>query len=360
MPAARAALDGVGCASGMTIRKAYTGEGPAIARLVRSHPGASLYHLPVFAELLRRAARLTVEQFVAWEGGRLVGVLPVALTKSPLFGTFATSLPLFNYGGVLTSQPDAGMRLARAAWRWARSRGARSLILRHGDGRDLDLPALRTKETVLLDVGGSREALWQRIGSKTRNLVRKAARADQRATLHGAEALPAFHRVYAENMRDLGTPSLGEAFFHDLFAGLGERARVHLVRLASTGEVVAASITLRSRDRVEVPWASGVRRLRHLSGVMLLYWSMLRYAHDVGASAFDFGRGTPGSGSFRFKLQWRGERQVLPWYYFAAPGCEPGGLSPDNPKYALAIRSWQRLPLGLTRILGALLARQLP
>ena len=127
------------------------------------------------------------------------------------------------------------------------------------------------------------------------------------------------------------------------------------------GRPLAASVTLSFREGVEVPWAGGLRRYRHLAGVMLLYWSMLCHAQEQGATRFDFGRGTPGSGSFRFKTQWGGTREVLPWYYVSASAEQaPSALSTDNPRYALAIRLWQRLPVSVARTLGAQLARWLP
>ncbi len=35
-------------------------------------------------------------------------------------------------------------------------------------------------------------------------------------------------------------------------------------------------------------------------------------------------------------------------------------VNPDNPKYARAIRAWQRLPLSVLGMIGPPLARQIP
>jgi hypothetical protein len=35
-------------------------------------------------------------------------------------------------------------------------------------------------------------------------------------------------------------------------------------------------------------------------------------------------------------------------------------LSPANPRFDLAIRVWQRLPVGLTTVIGPLIVRNIP
>jgi FemAB-related protein (PEP-CTERM system-associated) len=335
-------------------------EDPEIEAFVAAHPLACAYHQPCFVRAIRRGAGLAVATFVARRGREVVGTLPLALTRSRLFGTYATSLPFFNYGGVLATEAGAARALVAAAWEWARGFGARHMILRHTGERPLDLPETHGKETLTLALpAGDEAALWKAIGSKTRNLVRKAQRERLAASVEGASGLGAFHAVYAHNMRDLGTPPLGCAFFRALFAEVGAAARVHIVRHG--GRPAAAAVTIRFRDRVEVPWASCLERYNRYAANMLLYWELLRGATLAGARVFDFGRSTPGSGPHRFKLQWGAKPEPLPWYFVAPEGRAPtADLSPANPKFALAIRLWRKLPVGIARVLGSHLAPGLP
>lgn len=336
----------------------------ALERYVASHPSATIYHMPAFARALRRGAGLAVATVVAWRGERPAGLVPVALSRSPLFGIYATSMPFVNYGGILAADPEAARALARAAWAWARLRGARHLVLRHSLDRPLDLPEARTKETLTLALpAGGAQALWKAFGPKVRNLVRKAEREGFVARAVGpgrAGALAAFHAVYSENMRDLGTPSLGACFFRALFEELGPAVEAHVV--SRGGRPAAAAITVRFRDRVEVPWAACRAAAKPLAANMLLYFHLIAHAAAEGARVFDFGRSTPGSGPYRFKLQWGARPEPLPWYVLGGEGAgrAVGELSPSNPRFALAIRLWKRLPVGLARVLGAGIARALP
>lgn len=348
-------------------------DAPAVEAFVAAHPHAAAYHRPVFAELIRRAAGLEVETFAArGRGGAIAGILPVALTRSLLFGTYATSLPYFNYGGALVA-PDAAAGAARAlvdaAWGWAMARGARHIVLRHTLDRPLDgIPFTPAKETATLALpAGGPDALWERIGAKPRNLVRKAERAALAASsgvaAEDGARLGAFHAVLSENMRDLGSPVHGIRFYRALAGALGAAAEVHLVRAGAAPDapVAAAALTIRFRDRVEVPWASCLRRFNAVAANMLLYWHLLRRAAETGARVFDFGRSTPGSGPWRFKMQWGARPEPLPWYWMAGDGRSPvGDLSPQSPRFARAVALWRRLPVPLARLLGARLAPALP
>jgi hypothetical protein len=93
---------------------------------------------------------------------------------------------------------------------------------------------------------------------------------------------------------------------------------------------------------------------------MLLYWDAISGASRAGRTEFCFGRSTEGSGPHRFKKQWGAAPTTLHWEYVLAEGASPPALNPDNPKYRLAIRAWQKLPVALTRWIGPGIAKDLP
>jgi hypothetical protein len=87
---------------------------------------------------------------------------------------------------------------------------------------------------------------------------------------------------------------------------------------------------------------------------------MLKFAIEQGFEAFDFGRSTPNEGTFHFKQQWGAEPRELVWEYWTRPGAPVPDLSPRNPKFDLAIRVWQRLPLPVASTLGPHIVRNIP
>jgi hypothetical protein len=94
---------------------------------------------------------------------------------------------------------------------------------------------------------------------------------------------------------------------------------------------VAAGFLYGFRNMLEIPWASSDRRYKHLAPNMLLYSSVLKYACQQGFHVFDFGRSTPGSGTFRFKEQWGAKPVPLRWHYWLASGEALPDLSRGTP-----------------------------
>ena len=48
------------------------------------------------------------------------------------------------------------------------------------------------------------------------------------------------------------------------------------------------------------------------------------------------------------------------WYYWLASGAELPELNPNNPKYALAVRFWKKMPLALANRVGPWIVRNIP
>ena len=159
-------------------------------------------------------------------------------------------------------------------------------------------------------------------------------------------------------MRDLGTPVYPRSFFAKILRTLPETAGIVLVRLR--GEPAAAGFLIGSGARIEVPWASSLRKFNSTSVNMLLYWEMLKVGIEQGYDLFDFGRCTENSGSHRFKKQWGAVQEQLYWHYWVREGADMPNLSPQNPKYGLAIWAWQHLPLFVANWIGPRIVKNLP
>jgi lipid II:glycine glycyltransferase (peptidoglycan interpeptide bridge formation enzyme) len=126
------------------------------------------------------------------------------------------------------------------------------------------------------------------------------------------------------------------------------------------GAPVAASLVFWHRSMIEVPWASALRASNPLSANVLLYWHMLKFSIERGFAVFDFGRSTPNAGTFHFKRQWGAQPLELVWEYWNATGTPPASVNPDNPKFDLAIKIWQRLPVSVATAIGPHVIRNIP
>jgi serine/alanine adding enzyme len=325
---------------------------------VLAHDTATGYHLTGWLRVIERAFGHETRCLAAVSGGQVTGVLPLVFFDSRVFGRFTVSMPFLNYGGVVADTADARRALVAHAIEETAARRGSHLELRHTEQLCPDLSPKRHKVAMRLALAPTAERQWEQLDRKVRNQVRKGEKSALEVVHGGAELVTEFYEVFAHNMRDLGTPVYGRGFFDEILRAFPENARVFVVRHA--GRPVAGSIVYWHRSMIEVPWASALRSSNPLSANVLLYWHMLKFSVERGFATFDFGRSTPNEGTFHFKRQWAAEPQELVWEYWNATGAPPPSLNPKNPKFDLAIRVWQRLPLRIATALGPHVVRNIP
>lgn len=295
----------------------------------------------------------------AEQGGEVCGLLPLAYVRSLLFGQFLVGLPYLNYGGAMADDDATARLLIDHAVGLADRLGVRYLELRHR--RAVDHTALRArpglKVHMRLPLPATGESLWKELSPKVRNQVRKGQK-EGLTIVWGAEALlPEFYDVFSRNMRDLGTPVFGLSLFRSILRQFPDRAELCVVR---AGETPAASaLLLHGWGITEVPSASSSRQFNKLNSNMLMYWKLLERAVRRGQAAFDFGRSSPESNTYKFKKQWGAAPEPAEWQYYERAGSATE-MRPDNPRYRRAIRLWQRLPVPLTRLIGPPIVRGIP
>lgn len=330
---------------------------------VRAAPGGSFCHLAGWGDVLDLLGHETAFATARDGSGALRGILPLASVRSRLFGRFLVSMPFLNYGGPL-GDDDARLALARWARDRARETGADLLELRSrpanalpDDGGESGLTSSARKVTVLLPLASDPEIQWEKgLKAKLRSQVRRPMKENLETRFGPGEVEP-FYEVFARNMRDLGTPILPLGFFRALTRAFPDEVVFGTVYLGD--EPVASGCGFAFGGEMEMTWASSLREHNAIAPNMLLYWRMMEEAIRRGCGTFNFGRCTPGGGTHRFKLQWGGSDEPLPWAAWSPTG-EAATPNPGQGKYAAAIAVWQRLPVPLTRLIGPPLARRIP
>jgi len=325
---------------------------------VRGRSDGTGYHLWSWRDVFERGLGHPCHYLTAREHDRIVGVLPLVEMRSWIFGRALSSLPYVNYGGVLAETGEAADALVAEAARIATERSLSYVVLRHRHRRFPSLPARDHKVTMLLPLPPDEPAMWGAIDRKVRNQIRKAEKSGVVTTSGGAELLDEFYSVFARNMRDLGTPVYGRSLFASILSNFPDHARVHLARLGT--QTIAGAFSYAFGETIEVPSASSLREHRALCPNYLLYWSIIRQAIAEGRRTFDFGRSTPGDGTFHFKQQWGAAPEQLWWEYRLSPGETVPAADRQSRKFRTTIEMWKRLPVAAATMLGPHLARYVP
>jgi len=328
-------------------------------RYIASHPQATNYHQIAWRKVIELSFGHRTHYLAATNGaGRIMGVLPLAHMSSRLFGSFLVSLPFFNYGGILADSAEVEQLLVEGSERIMAQLSATHVELRHCETIVASLPSKRHKVTMILNLESTAEAQWKSFNAKLRNQIRKPEKSGLEPRLGGIELLDGFYDVFARNMRDLGTPVYAKDFFKNILNELPEATRI--VAVSCEGKIIAAGIATWFRDTMEIPWASSISDYKSMCPNNMLYWEAIKFAIGKGFSRFDFGRSTPDEGTFNFKKQWGAIPIQLNWQYLLPDGASLPELNPKNPKYDLAIKIWQKLPLPVTRMLGPHIVKNIP
>lgn len=298
---------------------------------------------------------LTAEQ-----DGRIAGVLPLMFVQGPVFGRFLVSQPYLNSGGVLADSEKTSDALIRSAVDLAQHLDVKHLELRHE--HHIDHPSLNAVSTekvhMRLQLPSTSEELWDGLKSKVRSRIRRPLK-NESLTVHvGAmERLDEFYSIFCHNMRDLGTPPFSKRLFAAMLTEFGDDAEICSVHL--DGRPIAAGFLLHGPGVTLIPSASSLRKYKKTSGNMLLYWHVLKRTVERGQHTFDFGRSSPDSGTWNFKKQWGAEEYPAVWQYHVRKG-NATDMRPGSGKYDRVIKTWQKLPVWVTRLIGPTIVRGIP
>lgn len=334
----------------------FSGSAEEWDTFVRAQTGWTHFQLHGWKAVMERVFGHQCLYLAARDGLSLAGVLPLVRVKSPIFGHFLVSMPFVNYGGPLGTTDAQRALLAEGAAQAARDNvGLFQVRSRHE--LPTDLAAGHRKLTVLIDVPeGGGEGLWKKLPHKMRTKIRKPQKEGVEVRF-GRDQLGAFYDVFAENMRDLGTPVLPKKFFEviaDVFGGSVMFAGAYL-----NGQAVSGGCGFVWDREFEITWSSSRRSSTGVRPGYLLHWSMIEKAANEGCRVINFGRSTPNSGTHEYKKQWDGRDEVQWWYYRSADGRD-STPSPDDGKFSWGPRIWQKLPVGLTTRLGPMVVRYIP
>lgn len=330
---------------------------------VAAQPDAGHFCRHEWAGVLAGAFGHRPHYAAARRDGRIVGVLPLILVRSVLFGRSLVAGPYLN-GGWPLGDPAAADLLLEHARRLASEHDARYVEIRWRDEAAVrpGWAARSHKVAMILPLAADPDAVLAGFKGKLRSQIRRPEKDGVVVERIPGDAVTArqvrdFHDVFAATMRELGTPVYPRRLLEATLAAFGPDARLVLARHG--GRAIAGGVTVRGGATVEILWAAALREHSRLAANMAVYWAAIRGAALDGAQAFDFGRSTPGAGTYRFKEQWGARPRPLFWHYHVRRGAQPD-VNPDSPRFRLMVAAWRRLPLGVTRLLGPPLTRHLP
>ena len=153
----------------MQVRLALPEDDAARDAFVLAHERASFFHLSGWGKVVERIMKHKRQDYLAFDGDRLVGVLPLSVCRSLRGKRSLISVPYAVYGGPCGRDADVEAALFRAAETAAIDMGAGRLELRCQHDPGLDLPGSDLYATFIQELPDKPEEV--RFGARGRPLV---------------------------------------------------------------------------------------------------------------------------------------------------------------------------------------------
>lgn len=319
------------------------------------------FHRPEWLLAIARGTGNPALALVYERSGDLIGYLPLTDTHSPLFGRMLASSGFAVGGGLLLAETEDQNAAFAAVEELAARRSCSTIELR-GGVLPMDRPGWVLRSDAhcgfVASLAEDEQALLLAIPRKQRAEVRKGLDADLEVAIGTAEADRAAHyRVYAESVRNLGTPVFPRGLFDAVLDAFGDDADILTVRHG--GRPVASVLSLYHRGVVMPYWGGGTHEARRLRANDRMYFELMLQARRRACDRFDFGRSKTGSGPYHFKRNWGFTPEPLTYAVWTAPGAPVRDANPNSAGNSALAALWRRLPLPVANRLGPPIARGL-
>jgi len=299
---------------------------------------------------------------VAEEDSQIIGILPLFLIASKIFGTKLVSLPFSPYGGICANNKMVEKGLVEEAKKIAKEFDVDYLELRClkknniSNFNDRNLLINNSYSTFILELDRDPEVIWDtKFNNKVRNAIRKAYKSNLKFTNCG---LKEFYKLYTGNMKHLGAPPHSYNFFENL---MKEFPRDTIISgTVHDGITIASTFLLSFKDTLISGWTASDRKYSLFNPNNFLYWEVIKFACYNGHRYFDFGRSLINSGTFRFKKPWGANQIHLRYMYYLIKLKKVIDSSQANPSREKFSKVWRKLPIVVTNSLGPKLRKNFP
>ncbi len=348
--------------SAIAIEDVRIGDAATVAEVdawVLSQPESTPFHRPAWIFAVARGNGQRAILLVARDvTGAIVGVLPLVLIRSALFGRALVSSGFAVDGGILSTNSRAETALADTCWALAQAHGCSTAELRGGSAPEGWTVKADAYLGFAKPLEASDEAQLLSIPRRHRAEVRKSLENGLSFEMGRDKRLRDIHYgLYAASVHRLGTPVFPRAMFEHVLDGFGDAADIALV--TKDGVPLSSVVSLYHHDAVMPYWHGATLASRAERSNEFLYFNLMNASRERGLTLFDFGRSKVGTGPAAWKKTWGLEGVPLSYAVRAVEGKMPRDVNPLSPQYVRKVEMWKKLPLPLANMIGPWLARGL-
>jgi hypothetical protein len=290
-----------------------------------------LYHDIRWQQVLKNTYGLHPEYYVNIENDKIIGGFPAFRVRDKLI-----SLPHLNYCGEFGefSVDDLGAMTNCIIY-------SKKIIYDPTEICNDDYVTMR------LDLPRTKEELWNLIGPKARNLIRKAKKSNFRLE---NSSIDNFYNVYCKATNELGTPPHNKKLFdiiNELFNEI-----THVKIMWYNGNIVSCVFEMDFNGIRYDMWAFSIKKYFHLSPNMYLYYELIKNAVTSNIRTYDFGRSCYNGGTYYFKKQWKSKPFKLSYCLYSRNNNSPTRKELKAMQSVTLSSVWSRTPSIVANYIG--------
>ncbi len=328
-------------------------------RYVDTHQDGSFFHLTGWIKVISQSFGHKARYLLAEDSqGEIKGVLPLVEQKSVLFGHSLISTPFCVYGGAIADDDEIRLALEQAAYDLGVKLGVDFVELRDRQSRPSSdhWHQHSNHSTFFSELPEDPEQILTSVKRKQRAVIRHSQK--NNLSWSNDDDVAQCYDLYAESVRNLGTPVFSKKLFKTLLEVFPETSETLIIR-DDEGKPVSSVLSFYYKDEVLPYYGGGNHSARGLKSNDFMYFQLMHLAHQKGKSRFDFGRSKIDSGAYKYKKNWGMTEERLNYKIALIKAKELPNLSPNNPKYRLLIDTWKKLPLPMSKAIGPHLSKYL-
>ena len=330
---------------------------PGWDELVTAHPRGSIFHGSAWAKTLQGAYGFKPVYFTATEADGRSVILPLMEVNSWLTGKRGIALPFTDDCEPLYSDAAGIRNLIQTATEFGRTRNWKSVEWRGGRELFGEAPASLAFYGHSLDLEHDEDRMFARLGSSVRRAIRKAEKSGVTVAIsQSLEAMKVFYSLQCKTRRKHGLPPQPFAFFRNIFEHILSK-NLGMIAIASCQQrPVAASVYFQLGVWAVYKYGASDEAFQHLRGANVVMWEAIKWHARHGAKTLNLGRTSlANEGLRRFKLGWGAGEQKIEYVKYDLRNNR--FVKETDEATGWYNRVFNVLPLGLSRLIGAMLYR---
>lgn len=321
---------------------------------VKNNAEGTFFHLSGWKHILEDIGHKSFYLY-ATANDQVVGILPLAQVKSWLFGNALVSTPFCVYGGAL-GPSEVKRFLEQEAISLGQKLQVDHIEFRYKDSQENNLVTNCQHAYFRCELAEDANEILAGIKKKQRAVIRHALNEQFTATFDNK--VEDFFDTYSQSVRNLGTPVFSKQFFEKIREVFPDNSEILTIRKEE--QPFSSVLSFYYKDEVFPYYGGGILAAKNVKSNDYMYYKLMCHAKEErNCQHYDFGRSKIDSGAYQYKKHWGMAATPLHYQYQLIKAQKLPNLSPNNPKYQLFIKLWQKLPLGVSQWLGPYLSRYL-